>query len=107
MTVTVSFVIPSPIAGVAGSGVGINRVRVQERLTVGNSTAGATLFGDVVIVGNSEAGMIAVAYGTTPDAAATTENLPTTSAGFPIGPGQIGVPLQIPAGNKINAKAIP
>jgi len=107
MTVTVSFVIPSPIAGGVWAGAGINRVRVQERLTIGNSTAGATVFGDVVIVGNGEASMIAVAYGTTPDAAALTENLPTTSAGFPIGPGQLGVPLQIPAGNKINAKAIP
>lgn len=103
MTAVVSFIQGTSIIG---STYGIGRVVAQERVTVPGSTSRAALAGEIVLVGNGEASMVAVAYGTTPDAAATAENLPTTSAGFPVGPGQVSVPLYPGPGNKVNIKVV-
>lgn len=102
MTVVVSFITS---AGIGGSSVGVGRVVAQERLTPPATTARATGVGETVLVGNGESGMIAVAYGTTPDAAATAES-DTTSAGFPVAAGDIGIPFSPGAGKKINVKAV-
>lgn len=103
MTVVVSFITSGGIA----SGVsGIGRVRAQERIAVGGTTATAAQVGETVLIGNGEANMIAVAWGTAPDAAATAENGTVTSAGYPIGAGMVGIPVVPGAGAKINAKAV-
>lgn len=103
MTVVVSFIVSG---GIGGSAVGIGRVVAQERLTIPATTSRACGVGETVLVGNAESSMVAVAWGTTPDAAALTENLPTTSAGFPVAAGQLGVPFSPGAGNKVNVKAV-
>jgi hypothetical protein len=105
MTVTVSFI--SPGSGGAGSN-GVFKVRAQERLTIPGTTVNTTMVGELVLIGNGEAGMVAVAFGTTPDAAAVSDNSPVTSAGYPVGPGQVGAPLCPGVGGaNINVKAIP
>ena len=82
MTVVVSFITPG-ILGVGGwAGAGVGRVRIQERLTIGNSTSGATALNEIALIGNGETGMIAAAYGTTPDAAATMIVYPTPAGLF-------------------------
>lgn len=103
MTVVVSFVSQS---GLGGGATGLGRIIAQERITVPGTTSRAAQSGEIVIIGNGESSMVAAAYGTAPDAAATAENLPTTSAGFPIGPGQVAIPFSPGSGNKINIKAV-
>lgn len=103
MTVVVSFITP---AGIGGGASGVGRVMAQERLTPPATTTRAAGVGETVLVCNGEADVIAVAYGTTPDADAATENLPTTSAGFPVAAGQMAVPFAPGVGNKINVKAV-
>lgn len=106
MTVLVSFIRPSPL-GNGWAGAGIGSIRAQERVTIGNTTVGATVFGDIVLIGNGEASMIAAAYGTAPNADATAEAMPGTSASFPIGAGMVGVPItNLPVGSKINVKTV-
>lgn len=102
MTVTVSFVTPA-LNGV-GPGIGIGRVRVKEVVTVPGTTTAVALAGEFVIVGNGETTMSAVAVGTTPDAAATAETAATT-AGYPVGAGQVSDPFILKAGDKVNIKA--
>jgi hypothetical protein len=105
MTVTVTFISPTSL-GSGAMGVGI--IRAQERIAVGATTTAVTQTGESVVIGNGETTMIAVAYGTTPDAAALNNNtFPVTSAGMPIGPGSVGLPISPGPGYKINAKAIP
>jgi hypothetical protein len=104
MTVVVSFVTP----GNGGAGTnGVNKVRAQERITIPGTTTTTSLVGEIVIVGNAETSMVAVAFGTTPDAAATADNSPVTSAGFPVAAGSVGTPL-VPgvAGAKVNIKVV-
>lgn len=103
MTVVVSFI---TTAGIGGGNSGVGRVVAQERLTPPATTVRAAGVGETVLIANGEASLIAAAYGTTPDADATAENLPTTSAGFPIGVGGLGVPLAPGTGNKINVKVV-
>jgi len=106
MTVLVSFIRPSSLGGGWG-GAGIGEVRAQERLALGGTTTTTVAFGDIVLIGNGEATMIAAAYGTAPNADATVSALPTTSASFPIGAGQVGVPMtNLPIGSKINVKTV-
>lgn len=106
MTVLVSFLRPSALGG-GWAGAGIGSVRAQERVAIGGTTTTTVVFGDIVVIGNGEATMIAVAYGTAPNADTTAENLPTTSASFPIGAGQVGVPMtNLPVGSKINVKTV-
>jgi len=107
VTVTVSFV----TAGGANSsaGIGIKRVRAKEVVTVPGTTTTTALDGEMILIGNGEASMVAVAFGTTPDAAATSESLSgsslVSSAGFPVGAGQVGDPIIGVAGAKVNIKA--
>ncbi len=103
MTVVVSFIVSGAIAqGTSG----IGRIRAQERVTIPGTTVTTAQVGETVLIGNGETTMVAVAFGTTPDAAATTENGSVTSAGYPIGAGMVGVPLVPGAGAKINIKAV-
>jgi len=102
MTVTVSFVTPA-ING-SGPGVGIGRVRVKEVVTIPGTTTATALAGEFVLVGNGEATMSAVAFGSTPDAAATAETA-ATSAGYPVGAGQVSDPFIVKLGDKVNIKA--
>lgn len=103
MTVVVSFITPKGIGSVDAPGVG--RVRIRENLAVGGTTVASALQGEVVIIGNGETSMIAAAFGTTPDAAATAETV-ATSAGVPIASASIGVPLMPAAGDKVNVKTV-
>lgn len=104
MTVVVSFIVSGTIAA---SAAGIGRVRAQERVLIPGTTVATALAGETVLVGNGETSMVAVAWGTAPDAAATAESLPATSAGFPIAAGMVGVPFVPGAGAKVNIKAVP
>lgn len=103
MTVVVSFITS---AGIGGGATGVGRVLAQERLTPPATTTRAAGIGETVLIGNGEASLIAVAYGTVPDADATAENLPTTSAGFPVAAGQVGVPFAPGEGKKIHVKVV-
>lgn len=102
MSVTVSFV----TLGTNGftDAVGIVGVRVKEVITVPGTTVAVAKEGEFVVVGNGEASMVAVAFGSTPDAAATAQAA-ATSAGYPIGAGQVSDPFVLAAGNKVNIKA--
>lgn len=103
MTVVVSFITGGLIADGAS---GVKTVVAQERLAVGGTTARATQVGETVLIGNGEASMIAVAFGTTPDAAALAAD-GNTSAGMPVGAGMVGVPIVPGPGCKINVKTVP
>ena len=103
MTATVSFVTPN-ISGKA-PGIGISRIRAKEVVSVPGTTTTVALDGEFAVVGNGEASMVAVAFGTAPDAAATAENGVVTSAGYPVGAGAVSDPLILPAGAKVNIKA--
>jgi hypothetical protein len=109
MTVIVSFVKASGMADLAipnGGTLAVSSCRVQERLTIGSTTTNVVQSGELVHIGNTEATMIGVAWGTAPDAATTTDNSPTSSVGIPVGSGGAGTILKAPVGAKINAKAI-
>ena len=101
MTVTVSFLNAGPGAGGVS---GISRVRVKEVVTVPGTTTATAQAGEIIVVGNGEASMVAVAIGTTPDAAAVAETAATT-AGYPVGAGQVSDPFMPAAGAKVNIKA--
>lgn len=102
MTVVVSF-IKQTARGSEASGVG--QVRIRENITVPGTTTATLLPGELVVVGNAETSMVAVAFGTTPDAAATLAT-GATSAGLPVPSGGLSYPI-IPAfGDKINVKAV-
>jgi hypothetical protein len=105
MTTVVSFVTPGSAGGSGANGV--NKIRAQERITVPGTTTNVSAVGEIIIVGNGEASMVAVAFGTTPDAAAAADNSPVTTAGFPVGAGQVSAPL-VPgiAGAKVNIKIV-
>lgn len=100
MTVVVSFVKPQG-AGVIGMG----KVRVRENITIPGTTTATAQEGEIVIVGNAETTMVAVAWGTTPDAAALAETA-ATSAGVCVGAGAVSYPVQPKIGDKINVKAV-
>jgi hypothetical protein len=102
MTVVVSFVKPHTRGGVTGMG----RVRVRENITIPGTTTAALDEGEIVIIGNAETSMVAIAWGTTPDAAATAENFPTTSAGVCVGAGAVSYPAGPRTGDKVNVKVV-
>ncbi|MEQ1901870.1 MAG: hypothetical protein ABL866_14200 [Devosia sp.] len=102
MSVTVSFI----LAGPDRSGLpAINRVRVKEVISIPGTTTATVAAGEMVVVGNGETSMVAVAFGTTPDAALTAEDGVVSSAGYPVGAGQVSDPLAPAAGAKVNIKA--
>lgn len=102
MTVVVSFI---TAARVGGDAQGIGRVRRQERITVPGTTANPTEVGEAVIISNGEANMVAVAWGSIPDAAALVETA-VTSAGFGVPAGQMAIPFSPGGGKLINIKAV-
>jgi hypothetical protein len=102
MAVTVSFV--TSAAGQSnGPGIGIWRVRAMEVIAVGATTTTTALDGEFIVIGNAESDMIRAAKGSTPDADATAETS-ATSAGFPIGAGQVSDPVIATVGDKINVE---
>lgn len=100
MTVSVSFIVGKLYETGA---VCVERVRAMETVAVAGTTTGTARAGELIIVGNAESSMIRVAYGTTPDADATAET-GATSAGFPVGAGDISAPFIANAGDKVNVE---
>lgn len=103
MTVVVSFIAPHGIGPLHAPGIG--RVRVRENLTIPATTTATVQDGEIVVIGNAEGSMVAVAFGTTPDGAATAETS-ATSAGYPVASGGVSDPFVPPVGSKINVKAV-
>lgn len=103
MSAVVCFV--KPISGGAGS-ASAGRIRKKEVLSVPSTSTITAEAGEVAIVLNTEATGILVAFGSTPDAVATTETA-ATSAGLGVPSGLESAllgPLAI--GDKISVKAI-
>lgn len=103
MAVIVSFVRPKGVGSVNAPGIG--SVRVRENVTVPGTTTATVQDGEIVIIGNNETTMVAVAHGTTPDAAAAASTS-ATSAGFPVAAGAVSDPFVPDTGAKINIKAV-
>ena len=103
MTVVVCFVTPKGIGSAHAPGIG--DVRVREDITVPGSTTATAAEGEVVIIGNGEAAMVAAAFGSVPDADATDETS-STSAGFPVAAGSVTGGIVVREGDKVNIKAI-
>lgn len=94
MTVVVSFVRPKNLYSASG----IGSVRVRENLAVGGTTSATAEDGEMIVVGNGETSMVAVAFGSgSPDAANT---------GFALGAGQVSLPIVANAGDKVNVKTV-
>ena len=102
MAVTVSFVRPGNL--VSYPGIGIGQVRKMEVLSVSGTTTTTAEDGEFIVIGNDESSMIRAAIGTTPDADATSENGAVTTAGYPIGTGQVSDPFVAFAGAKVNVE---
>jgi len=102
VTVVVSFVTPKGVGSINAPGIGA--VRVREDIALDGTTTATVQDGEVVLIGNAESDMVAVAFGTTPDPDATAATA-ATSAGVPVGAGQIGLLCPKPA-DKIAAKAL-
>lgn len=103
MTVIVSFIRPAGLGALNAPGLGACRIR--ENITIPGTTTATLQPGEFAIVGNAETAMVAIAFGTDPDAAATLAT-GSTSAGYPVPAGQNSDPIVAPAGSKINVKAI-
>lgn len=102
MTVVVSFV-RHAAKGTEVSGVGA--VRIRENITIPGTTTATAQDGEMIIIGNAETSMVAVAFGSTPDAAALVSTS-ATSAGMPVPAGAVGFPIIPAVGNKINVKVV-
>lgn len=102
MTVVVSFVTPKGIRSVHAPGIGA--VRIRENITIPGTTTATLLDGEIAVIGNGENSMVAVAFGTSPNADAVASTA-ATSAGVAIPAGQ-SVAIAPNAGDKINVKAV-
>lgn len=102
MTVVVSFVTPRGVGSLHSPGVGA--VRIREDITIPGTTTATVQSGEIVLIGNAESSMVAAAFGTTPDAATTTETT-ASSAGIAVPAGTLQA-VAPPAGAKINIKAL-
>jgi len=102
MTCVVSF-IRAKTGGAGAASVG--SVRKKEVVTVPGSTTITAEAGEIALVGNGETTMVLVAWGSTPDAVATSETSATT-AGMPVAAGWTSPPLVMNAGDKVNIKAV-
>lgn len=100
MTVVVSFMKP----GFNINAPMITNCRVREDLALDGTTTAVALDGEVALVGNAEADMICVAFGTAPDPDLTDETA-ASSAGIPVAAGGLCT-LVLPAGAKVAAKAL-
>jgi hypothetical protein len=103
MAVVVSFIRPKGVGSIDAPGIG--DIRIREDITPPGTTTATAQDGEVVIVGNAEATMVAVAHGTTPDAAAPASTN-ATSAGCPVAAGAVSDPFVPATGSKINIKAV-
>lgn len=103
MTVVVSFITPAGIGSINAPGLGACRIR--ENITIPGVTTAALLPGEIAIVGNAESAMVAVAFGTSPNADLTDSTL-VSSAGYPVPAGMNSDPIVAPAGSKISVKAL-
>lgn len=103
MAVIVSFVTPKGIGSVDAPGIG--SVRVREDLTAPASTTATAEDGEVAMIANGETSMVAVAFGTTPDADATAET-GSTSAGFGVPAATVAIIAGLKEGDKISVKAL-
>lgn len=101
MTVVVSFIKAQSDEAAAAIGV----CRVRENITPPGTTVATTQPDEMVVIGNAETTMVAAAFGSTPDAAATAATS-QTSAGIPIPSGGLSYALAPPTGSKINIKAV-
>jgi hypothetical protein len=101
MTVVVSFIRPQG----RGSASGVGNVRVRENITIPGTTTATAEPGEMVIVGNAETSMVAVAFGSTPNADATSKS-GVTSAGMPVPAGGLSYPIFPNDGDKINVKVV-
>lgn len=102
MTVVVSFVTPRAMGSISSQLAGTCRVR--ENITIPGTTSASVQDGEIVLIGNGESSMVAVAFGTTPDAAAAASTVATT-AGMPVPAGAV-MPAKPNIGDKINIKAV-
>jgi hypothetical protein len=102
MSVTISFM----RAATAGAGAAaVSTVRKKEVVTIGNSTTITALPGEVGWVYNGETSGILVAWGSSPDAQATTATSATT-AGFAVPAGMCGPIMILASGDTVNVKTI-
>lgn len=101
MTVVVSFITSRG----NGYATAIGRVVARENITIPGTTTRACQPGEMVVIGNGESSMVAVAWGPTPDAAALAETN-ATSAGVAVPAGGLSYPLDPKSGDKINIKAV-
>lgn len=99
MTVYVNFVVPSS-KGVIGA---VAHAAERVNITVPASTTRRVQPGELVVITNGESAPVAVAWGSSPDAATTTATT-TSSAGLVIPTGLSSQPLDLPAGSLINVK---
>lgn len=82
---------------------GISGARVTESVALNGTTTAVAQSEEAVFVANTEASMIRVAWGSTPDAAATAET-EQTSAGLAVPAGGISDVIIPKPGDKFNAK---
>jgi hypothetical protein len=102
MTVVVSFI----TAHTKGAASAVNTSRICEHLTVGSTTTNYAEPEEMVVVGNTETSMITVAFGKTPDAAATASSPGVTSAGIPVPSGGVSYPIKTKAGDYVSVKVV-
>lgn len=102
MTVVVSFVVPG---GGRGFATGVERVTARENITPPGTTTNTVNEGEMVVIGNAETSMVAVAFGATPDADATVATR-LTSAGLPVPAGAVSYPISPAIGDKVNVKTV-
>ena len=101
----VSFMIFRGVGSAYAPGPGNARVR-ENFATLPAVTTNAAVDGEIALVANnSTAAAIACAIGTTPDATALAATA-STSAGFPIAPGEVAK-ISMRTGEKISLAALP
>lgn len=103
MSAVVCFVRPG---SAGGGGTAAWKIRKKEVLTVPSTSTITAEAGEFAIVLNTETSAILIAYGSTPDAVATTETS-ATSAGIGVPSGLDSCLLgPLALGDKISAKAV-
>jgi hypothetical protein len=103
VTVVVNFCKARGIDG-AYAAPELSEIRKRENITIPATTSNAIEDGEVVIIYNGEANPIAVAFGTAPDADATSSTS-STSAGLAIAANG-SISLYPPNGSTINVKSM-
>lgn len=102
MSAVVCFV--RAVSGGAGAAT-VGKIRKKEVLTVPSTSTITAEAGEVALILNTETTGILVAFGSTPDAQATTQTT-ATSAGMGVAAGLEGSPMALASGDKIDVKTI-